>query len=82
MKVDLGAATTFATEFSGTSRAQNLNPHGFNSVWTNPQRFSAVGSRDNQENVPKLMRNFRFQNSEVLPPVEGSRYSITFQEGF
>ena len=56
---------------SGTSRGENLNPHGFNSVWTNPQPFSVVGSPDNQEHVPKVMRNFRFQNSEVLPPVEG-----------
>ena len=81
-KVDLGSATTFYTEFSGTSRVENLNPHGFNSVLANPQQFSAVGSRDTQENVPKLMRNFRFQNSEVLPPVEGVAGSnITFQEG-
>ena len=32
MDVDLETATTFDTEFSGTSRAQNLKLHNFNSV--------------------------------------------------
>ena len=33
MEVDLGAAQTFATEFSGSSRAQNLKLHIFIQVF-------------------------------------------------